>query len=191
MVYREWSLKNIFSEWQFSRWKCRVDGKDQRRMLCSDRKETVTTERERASLNARAFEPGYSSSRPHRVPILSAKSRKPKLQFARTQLWNRRVVKLCLICWVLIVAVRFSMAPFCLVSCCITAAADYITVWGAFSWHTLGPLVPFERLSAPAYLWIAGHVHFHMTTAYSNDFFMQNHTVSQSSNKIKLVSWTW
>lgn len=156
MVYREWSLKNIFSEWQFSRWKCRVDGKDQRRMLCSDREETVTTERERASLNARAFEPGYSSSRPHRVPILSAKSRKPKLQFARTQLWNRRVVKLCLICWVLIVAVRFSMAPFCLVSCCITAAADYITVWGGVFLAHFGALSTIwatQRPSLPVDCW--------------------------------------
>lgn len=85
---------------------------------------------------------------------------------------------------------RFSLAPLCLVSCCITAAAAGVMVWGALSWHTSGPLIPFERLSTPTYLRIAGHVHLFTTMAYpsSNDFFMQNHTMSQSSNKIKLVS---
>ncbi len=41
-------------------------------------------------------------------------------------------------------------------------------VWGVFSWHTLGPLVPIEhRLNATAYLSIvADHVHPFMTTVY-------------------------
>ncbi len=41
-------------------------------------------------------------------------------------------------------------------------------VWGIFSWHTLGPLVPTEhRLNATAYLSIvADHVHLFMTTVY-------------------------
>ncbi len=41
-------------------------------------------------------------------------------------------------------------------------------VWGIFSWHTLGPLVPIERrLNTTAYLGIvADHVHSFMTTVY-------------------------
>ncbi len=43
-------------------------------------------------------------------------------------------------------------------------------VWGIFSWHTLGPLVPIEHcLNATAYLSIvADHVHPFMTTVYSH-----------------------
>ncbi len=43
-----------------------------------------------------------------------------------------------------------------------------VMVWGIFSWHTLGPLVPIEhRLNATAYLSIvADHVHPFMTTVY-------------------------
>ncbi len=49
-------------------------------------------------------------------------------------------------------------------------------VWGIFSWHTLGPLVPIEhRLNATAYLRIvADHVHPFMTTVYpSSDVYFQ------------------
>ncbi len=43
-----------------------------------------------------------------------------------------------------------------------------VMVWGIFSWHTLGPLVPTEhRLNATAYLSVvADHVHPFMTTVY-------------------------
>ncbi len=51
-------------------------------------------------------------------------------------------------------------------------------VWGIFSWHTLGRLVPIEhRLNATAYLSIdADHVHPFMTTVYpsSDDYFQQD-----------------
>ncbi len=51
-------------------------------------------------------------------------------------------------------------------------------VWGIFSWHTLGPLVPIEhRLNATAYLSIfADHVHPFMTTVYPSpdDYFQQD-----------------
>ncbi len=59
-----------------------------------------------------------------------------------------------------------SMDPSCLVS--TVQAADGVMVWGIFSWHTLGPLVPFEyRLNATVYLSIvADHVHSFMTTVY-------------------------
>ncbi len=47
----------------------------------------------------------------------------------------------------------------------VQAGGD-VMVWGIFSWHTLGPLVPIEyRLNATAYLSIvADHVHPFMTS---------------------------
>ncbi len=59
------------------------------------------------------------------------------------------------------------MDPFCLVSK-VQAGVEGVMVWGIFSWHTLGPLVPTEhRLNATAYLNIvADHVHPFMTTVY-------------------------
>ncbi len=58
------------------------------------------------------------------------------------------------------------MDPSCLVS--TVQAGGGVMVWGTFSWHTLGPLVPIEhRLNATAYLSIvADHVHPFMTTVY-------------------------
>ncbi len=51
-------------------------------------------------------------------------------------------------------------------------------VWGIFSWHTLGPLVPIEHfLNATACLSIvADHVHLSMTTVYpsSDRYFQQD-----------------
>ncbi|KAG8558433.1 hypothetical protein GDO81_016990 [Engystomops pustulosus] len=51
-------------------------------------------------------------------------------------------------------------------------------VWGIFSWHSLGPLVPIEhRCNATAYLSIvADHVHPFMTTMYptSDGYFQQD-----------------
>ncbi len=58
------------------------------------------------------------------------------------------------------------MDPACLVS--TVQAGGGVIVWGVFSWHTLGPLVPIEhRLNATAYLsMVADHVHPFMTTVY-------------------------
>ncbi len=51
-------------------------------------------------------------------------------------------------------------------------------MWGVFSWHTLGPLVPIEhRLNATSYLSIVSdHVHPFMTTVYpsSDGYFQQD-----------------
>ncbi len=107
---------------------------------------------------------GYSSRRPHRVPLLSAKNRKQRLQFTqahqnwpikdwknvpwsdesrfllrhsddRVRIWHKEYE---------------SMDPSCLVS---TVQAGGVVVWGIFYWHTLGPLVPIEhRFNATAYL---------------------------------------
>ncbi len=58
-----------------------------------------------------------------------------------------------------------NMDPSCLVST-VQAGGGGVMVWGIFSWHTLGPLVPIEHcLNATDYLSIvADHVHPFMTT---------------------------
>ncbi len=58
------------------------------------------------------------------------------------------------------------MDPSCLVSTVQAAGGSGVLVWGIFSRHILGPLVPIEhRLYATAYLSIvAVHVHPFMTT---------------------------
>ncbi|KAG1929315.1 hypothetical protein F2P79_023036 [Pimephales promelas] len=69
------------------------------------------------------------------------------------------------------------MDPSCLVST-VQAAGGGVMVWGIFSWHSLGPLVPIEhRCNATAYLSIvADHVHPFMTTMYptSDGYFQQD-----------------
>ncbi len=58
------------------------------------------------------------------------------------------------------------MDPFCLVSAVQAGGGGGLMVWGIFSWHTLGLLLPIEhRLNATAYLSIVDHVHHFMTTA--------------------------
>ncbi len=124
---------------------------------------------------------GYSSRRTHRVPLLSAKNRKRRLQFAQThQNWTIKDLKN--VAWS--DESRFllrnsdsrvriwckeheSMDPSCPVST-VQAGGGGVMVWGIFSWHTLGPLVPVEHcLNATAYLSIvADHVHHFMTTVY-------------------------
>jgi len=149
---------------------------------------------------------GYSRRRPHRVPLLSAKIRKWRLQFAQAhQNWTIDDWKN--VAWsdesrFLLrhsdVRVRIwrkehkSMDPSCLLST-VQAGGGGVTVWGIFYWHTLGPLAPIEdRLKAIAYLSIvADHVHPFMTTVYpsSDGYFQQdNAPLSQSSNHLTLVS---
>ncbi len=52
----------------------------------------------------------------------------------------------------------------------VQAGGGGVMVWGIFSWHTLGLLVPIEhRLNATVYLSIvADHVHPFMTTVYTS-----------------------
>ncbi len=135
---------------------------------------------------------GYSSRRPQQVPLLSAKNRKRRLQFAqahqnwttedwknvvwsdesrfllrhsdgRVRIWRRE---------------HESMDPSCLVSTVQAGYGGGVMVWGIFSWLTLGRLVPIEhRLNATAYLSIvADHVHPFMTTVYpsSDGYFQQD-----------------
>ncbi len=103
-VYREWSEKEkISSERQLCGQKCLVDIRGQRRMdrlVRDDRKATVTqittrynqgmqnTISERTTRQS-LKQMGYSSRRPHRVPLLSSKNRKRRLQFAQAhQNWT-------------------------------------------------------------------------------------------------------
>ncbi len=165
LVYREWSEKEkISSERQLCGWKYLVDVRGQRRMgrlVRDDRKTTVTqittrynqgmqntiSERTtRRTLKQR----GYSSRRPHRVPLLSAKNRKRSLQFTQAhQNWTIEDWKN--VAWS--DESRFllrhsdgrgrlwrkeheSMDPSCLVSM-VQAGGGGVMVCGIFSWHTL------------------------------------------------------
>ncbi len=77
------------------------------------------------------------------------------------------------------------MDPSFLVST-VQAAGGGVMVWGIFSWHTLGSLVPIEhRLNATAYLSIvADYVHPFMTTVYpSSD--ATSSRIMQHVSKIK------
>ncbi len=101
-VYIEWSEKEkISSEWQLCGRKCLVDVRGHRRMgrLVRDyRKATVTqiTRYNQGIQNTisertthRTLKQMVNSRRPHQVPLLSAKNRKRRLQFAQAhQNWT-------------------------------------------------------------------------------------------------------
>ncbi len=95
------------------------------------------------------------------------------------------------------------MDPSCLVSM-VQAAGGGLMVWGIFSWHTLGPLVPIEYcLNATAYLRIvAEHVHPFMTTVCpsSDGYFQQDNApchkaqiisdwFPEHNNEFTLLNW--
>ncbi len=90
------------------------------------------------------------------------------------------------------------MDPSCLVST-VQAGGGGVMVWGIFSWHTLGHLVPIKHiLNTTAYLSIvADHVHPFMTTVYpsSDDYFQQDNAKILSDwflehdNEFTLLKW--
>ncbi len=99
-VYREWSEKEkISSDRQLCGRKCLVDVRGQRRkgrLVRDDRKATgtqITTRYNQGMQNTTSEhtthrtlkQMGFSSRRPHRVPLLSAKNRKRRLQFTQAQ----------------------------------------------------------------------------------------------------------
>ncbi len=161
-LYREWSGKEkISSERQFCGWKCLVDVRGRMgRLIRDDRKTTVTqittrynqgmqntiSERTRRTLK----QMGYSSRRPHRVPLLSAKNRKRRLQCTHAhQNWTienwknvawsdeSRFLLQCSDGRVRIWRKEHeSMDPSCLVST-VQAGGGGVMVWGIFSWHTV------------------------------------------------------
>ncbi len=194
--------QKISSEQQLCERKCLVDVRGQRRRG-DDRKATVTQRTTRYNQGMQNTisehttrrtlkQMGYSSRRPHRVPLLSAKNRKRRLQFTQThQNWtieDWKNVAWSDESWFLLrhldgrVRMRRkeheSMDPSSLVSTVQAGGGGGVMVWGIFSWHTLGPLVPIEhRLNATAYLSIvADHVHPFMTTVY--------HLLMTTSSKI-------
>ncbi len=129
---------------------------------------------------------GYSSRRPHRVPLLSAKNRKRRLHRTGSSIedwedvaWSDESlfllrhsdgrVRICR-------KEHENMDPSCLVS--TVQAAGVVMVWGIFFGGTLGPLVPIEhRLNAKTSLSIVSdHVHPFRTTVYpsSDGYFQQD-----------------
>ncbi len=147
---------------------------------------------------------GYSSRRPHRVPLLSAKNRKRRLQFAQAhQNWTiedwknvDRTDESRLLLRHSDDRVRIwckeheSRDPSCLVS--TVQAGGGVMVWGIYPWHTLGPLVLIEhRLNGTAYLnIIADHVHPFMTTVYpSSDSYFQQDNAPRHKAQIKPMWW--
>ncbi len=123
----------------------------------------------------------YSSRRPHRVLLLSAKNRKRRLQSAQAhQNWTIEDWKN--VAWfdesrfllrhsddrVRIWCKEHESIGFILPCRNGSAGGGGVMVWVMFSWHTLGPFVPIEHcLNATAYLSIVvDHVHSFMTTVY-------------------------
>ncbi len=187
------------------------------RLVGDDRKATVTqittrynqgmqnTISERTTYRTQK-QMGYSSRRPHRVPLLSAKNRKQRRQFAkahqnwtvedwknvasdesrflwrhsdgRVRIWHKE---------------HESMDPSCLVLT-VQAFGGGVMVWRIFSWHTLGPLVPIEHhLNATAYPSIvADHIHPFMTTVYpsSDGFFQQDNVTKLKSSQMGFLNMT-
>uniref|UniRef100_A0A9J8AZF2 Tc1-like transposase DDE domain-containing protein n=2 Tax=Cyprinus carpio carpio TaxID=630221 RepID=A0A9J8AZF2_CYPCA len=80
------------------------------------------------------------------------------------------------------------MNPSCLVTT-VQAGGGGVMVWGMFSWHTLGPLVPIGyHLNATAYLSIVSdHVHPFKTTIYpsSDGYFQQDNA---PCHKARIIS---
>uniref|UniRef100_A0A9J8APT3 Transposase Tc1-like domain-containing protein n=1 Tax=Cyprinus carpio carpio TaxID=630221 RepID=A0A9J8APT3_CYPCA len=148
---------------------------------------------------------GYSSRRPHRVPLLSAKSRKRRLQFVQAH-QNGTIEDWKNVAWSN--ESRFllrhsdgrvriwrkeheNMDPSCLVSTVQAGGGGGVMVWGIISWHTLGPLLPIEHiLNATAYLSIvADHVHPFMTTVYpSSDSYFQQYNAPCHKAQI-ILDW--
>ncbi len=125
---------------------------------------------------------GYSSRRPLRVPLLSAKNRKRRIQFAQAhQNWTIEDWKNVAWSDESRFLLRYSdgrVRIWCKehktwihpALSQVEAGGGGVMVWGIFSWHTLGPLVSIEhRLNATAYLSIVSdHVHPFMTTVYTS-----------------------
>ncbi len=82
-----------------------------------------------------------------------------------------------------------SMDPSCLLS---MVQGGGVMVWGIFSWHTLGPLVPIEhRLNATAYLSIvADHVHPFMTTVYPSSSRIMHRVTKLKSSQTGFLNMT-
>ncbi len=205
--------REISSERQLCGQKYLVDVRGQRRMdrlVRDDRKATVTqitthynqgmqnTISERTTRRT-LKQMGYSSRKPHRVPLLSAKKRKRRLQLAqapqnwtiedwknvawsdesqflmqhsdgRVRIWHKE---------------QESMDPSCLVST-VQAGGGGVMVWGIFSWHTFLCHIStnWASLNATANLSIVAD-HPFMTTVYpsSDSYFQQDRQITKISEE--------
>ncbi len=86
-----------------------------------------------------------------------------------------------------------TMDSSCLVSAVQVSGVGGVMVWGIFSWHTLGRLVPIEhRLNTTAYLSIvADHVHPFMTTVYHLlMYFQQDNAPKLKSSQTGFLNMT-
>ncbi|KAI5609647.1 hypothetical protein C0J50_5858, partial [Silurus asotus] len=88
-----------------------------------------------------------------------------------------------------------SMDPSCLLSP-VQAGGGGVMVWGIFSWHTLGALVPIEHcVNATAYMSIVvDHVHPFMSTVYpsSDGYFQQDNApywFLEHDNEFTVLKW--
>ncbi len=161
------------SERQLCGRKYLVDVRGQRRMgrlVRDDRKATVTqiTTRYNQDMQNTISERttrrtlkqmSYSNRRPHRVPLLSDKNRKQRLQFTQDhQNWTiedcKNIVRSDESRFLLQHSdgrVRIwckeheSMYSSCLVSM-VQAGGGGVMVWGTVSWHNLRPLVPIKAV---------------------------------------------
>ncbi len=205
-VYQGWSTtQRTSSQRQASGRKRLIDERGQRRLtriVQSNRRATVSQLTVQYNIGAERpikecttrrtlTRMGYGSRRPNRVPLLSAKHKKLRLQWAkerkhwtledwkniawsdesrfllfhadgRTRVWRKP---------------HEYMHPSCRVST-LQAGGGGVMVWGVFSWHTLGPLIKVEQcLNATGYLnIIANQVHPFMAAVYpsANGFFQQD-----------------
>ena len=119
---------------------------------------------------------GYGSQRPCRGPLISAKNKKPQLQWAKGQKhWRVKKTLPGLMnpgsCYFTLMGGLGYLENH--MSICIHHAAFQhcrlvVVVWGVFSWHTLGPLIKAElRLNTTGYLNIfANQAHPLMAAVY-------------------------
>ncbi len=182
-VYREWSEKEKMPCWCQRRmgWLVRDGRKATVTQIITHYNQGMQNTISKRTTCQTLKQMGYSSRRRHRVPLLSATNRKQRLQFAQArQNWtieDWKNVAWSEESWFLLRLLdgrvgiwhkeHKSMDPSCLVST-VQAGGGDIMVWGIFSWHTLGPLVPnVYRLNAIAFLGIvADHAHPFMTTVF-------------------------
>ncbi len=144
----------------------------------------------------------YSSRRPHRVPLLSAKNRKRRIQFTQAQqnwtIEDWKNVAWSDESWFLLRHSDGRVRIWCkrtwkhgsILPCLNGSGGGGVIVWRIFSWHTLGPLVPIQhRLhhSLPEYCcWCPSLYDYSVPI-----FWCTSSRIMHVSNHLRLVSWTW
>ncbi len=152
---------------------------------------------------------GSSSRRPHRVPLLSDKNRTRRIQFTQThQNWtiedwktvawsdeSRFLLRIQMV-WSQNLALKNMKAWIhpCLVSTVQAGGAGVMVSGDIFLAH-FGPLstnwASFKRHSLPEYCcWPCPSLYDYSVPIFWC-YFQQNNAPSQSSNHLRLVSWTW